>query len=112
MVRIENANILPRQSLAETIVIGTAQRDCFRYQVRNVSLVTPVPDQTVGREETGKGMNNVYVYFAQGPQGQLQAPGIYSTALVRVRYNPPARREPADAEFVLRQEDFVVLGGR
>lgn len=112
IVRVENPAILPRADVIETIAIGTAQRDCVRYQVRNVSLLTPTADQTVGREESKTGMNNIYIYFAQGPEGQLEAPGIYSTALLRVRYNPPARREPSDAEIVLGQEDFVVLGGR
>ena len=112
IVRVENPAVLPRADVVETIAIGSAQRDCVRYQVRNISLLTPTPDQTVGREERAAGMNNIYVYFAQGPDGQLEAPGIYSTALLRVRYNPPARREPSDAEIVLGQEDFVVLGGR
>lgn len=110
VVRIENAAVLRKTSLDETIVVGTALRACERYQVRNVTLLTPEPDQTPGREESKRGMNNVYVYFGQAPEGQLTAPSIYSTALIRVRYAPPARRDPGDAEIVLRQEDFVVLG--
>ncbi|MCS6912509.1 MAG: hypothetical protein RMK29_04535 [Myxococcales bacterium] len=111
VVRIENAAILRRQSVQETILVGTALRSCVRYQVRNITLLSPVPDRTLGREERRDGVNNVYVYFAQAPEGQLAAPGIFSTALVRVRYVPPARREPADPELVLQQDDFVVLGG-
>lgn len=110
-VRIENANVLRKTSIDETIVVGTAQRACERYQIRNITLLTPMPDQTPGREESRPGMNNVYVYFGQAPQGQLTSPSIFSTALIRVRYAPPARRDPDDAEIVLGQDDFVVLGG-
>lgn len=111
VVRIENTAVLPPKSTQEIIVVGTALRACERYQVRNITLLTPLPNRTLGREEQRTGVNNVYVYFGQAPDGQLTAPGIFSTALVRARYAPPARRDPADPEIVLQQDDFVVLGG-
>lgn len=110
-VRVDNAAVLPPKNVDETIVVGTATRACERYQVRNISLLTPVPDQTPGRQTNSNGINNVYVFFGQGPDGQLTTPGIFSTALIRARYAPPAKREPADPEIVLSQGDFLVLGG-
>ncbi len=111
IVRIENPDILRRTSVDETTVIGTALRACESYQVRNISLLTSLPDQTPGRQTTKNGINNVYVFFGQGPDGQLTAPGIFSTALIQVRYAPPAKREPADPDLLLQQGDFVVQGG-
>ena len=112
VIRIENADILRHTSIDETLIIGTALRACESYQVQNISLLTPLPDQSLGRQTTTNGINNVYVFFGQGPEGQLTAPGIFSTALIQVRFAPPAQRSPADPDILLQQSDFVVQGGQ
>lgn len=97
---------LPPRSRNEQILVHRDERHCLSYVVRNVKLAGTGP--TEGIDEAG--WNNIALYFAQAPAGRLTVPGLFRLAMVPVRFIPPSRREPPDAELRIFDDEFVRAG--
>lgn len=97
---------LPPRDTNEQLLVHREERNCLSFVVRNVKLAGTGP--TVDLPDSG--WNNIALYFAQAPQGRLTVPGLFRTALIPVRFLPPDRREPADAELVVWDDEFIRSG--
>jgi hypothetical protein len=104
-VEVTFADLPPRDS-REQLLVSREERNCLSFIVRNVKLAATGETELV--DETG--WNNIALYFAQAPQGRLSVPGIFRMALIPVRYLPPNRREPPDAELRVWDEEFFRAG--
>lgn len=104
-VQITIADLPPREA-REQLLINRDERHCLTFVVRNVRLAG-TGETTIIPEE---GWNNIALYFAQAPQGRLTVPGIFRLALIPVRFIPPARREPPDAELRVWDDEFFRAG--
>jgi len=97
---------IPPRATNEQLLVQREERNCLSFTVRNVMLAGTGP--TVAIPEPG--WNNIALYFAQAPQGRLTVPGLFRTALIPVRFLPPDRREPFDAELLVWDDEFVSGG--
>lgn len=104
-VEVSLADLPPRDS-REQLLVSREERNCLSFVVRNVKLAATGETELV--PETG--WNNIALYFAQAPQGRLSVPGIFRMALIPVRYMPPNRRSPPDAELQVWDEEFFRAG--
>lgn len=98
-------SILPISDTDEAILVRLTERRCLRYSVRNVRLVP-----TVAANFGDIGDNNVFVYFAESPQGRLEAPGLYRIVSIPVNFQPPATRTPDDPILFITDDEFVQAG--
>jgi hypothetical protein len=92
--------------LKDSIVIGTAQKNCISFKVKNITLVETL--ETSSGSGFGAGLNNIFVYFSQVP---LNNPLSYSTfreAQVPIRYYD-GKKEPNVAEYPLTDGDFIMV---
>lgn len=80
------------------------RRSCYDVRVSNVTLV-----ETADRG-FGPGINDLFVYFGQVPEGELDRYGSYSVAQLRVRFVEPDFRDPDTPVFDLEDGDFVFVG--
>ncbi len=81
----------------------TDQRQCYNLRVSNITLVDT---RDLG---FGAGFNDVEIYFGQVPEGDLEAFGLFKTALVRVQFLPPDNRIPDSASLDLQEDDFIFV---
>lgn len=95
---------LPPNGLEELLLVEQSERQCLTFTVRNIRLVETESDSGEG------GRNNVFVYFAQSPAGQLTLPGLFRVAHIPVTYHPDTGRDPSDPLVLLEDEDFVAIG--
>lgn len=99
-------SLLPLEPLQETLVLGSSQRNCFSFRIKNITMVEtrPLPDQGIER-----GSNRILVWFSQVPQESPGASGIFRAAELRVRYLAPDFRSPDLTELFLDERDFALL---
>lgn len=97
--------ILPISDTDEAILVRLTERRCLRYSVRNVRLVG-----TQAANFGDAGDNNVFVYFAESPQGRLEAPGLFRIVSIPVNFQPPSRRTPDDPILFITDDEFVQAG--
>jgi hypothetical protein len=97
---------LPPRATNEQILVSRDERHCLSFVVRNVRLAGTGPTDDVAEA----GWNHIALYFAQAPRGRLAVPGLFRLATIPVRFLPPDRREPADAELLVFDDEFVRAG--
>jgi len=78
--------------------------DCVAMRVANVSLL-PTLD---GPGRGGAGLNQIYVFIVQAPQGKPLAPGTARLAVVPVRLQN-GKRTPPDRALIVGDADLVLL---
>jgi hypothetical protein len=78
-------------------------RRCYRFEVRNLRLRTPLARPGVAGSF---GRNDVLVYAAQAPRNDPQDFGRYEVACVRARYVAPDFKDPLSGRVRLAPEDF------
>ncbi len=98
-------SILPISDTDEAILVRLTERRCLRYSVRNVRLVG-----TQAANFGDAGDNNVFVYFAESPQGRLEAPGLFRIVSIPVNFQPPSTRTPDDPILFITDDEFVQAG--
>ena len=98
--------LLPVIQARDPIVVGSSERNCFSFKVKNITLVE-TQDLHDGR---GPGWNDIYVYFGQVPEENPDSPGLYRVALVRARYLKPRRLVPTSPTVQLEDVDFQLFG--
>ena len=64
--------------------------------VRNIRLL-----------ETLTNVNNLYLYFAEAPESDVEAPGPFRIAQVPIEFIPPASRVPDGAMLTISDDEFV-----
>ncbi|MBI5526435.1 MAG: hypothetical protein HY897_08870 [Deltaproteobacteria bacterium] len=96
------AGALPPVDIAEQVRIVFRQKHCLEFTVRNIKLLT-----TAAGPGGMEGLNNIIIYFAEAPEGRLDAPGPFRMAHITVRYVEPDLREPAGAVLDVGDEEFV-----
>ena len=88
----------------ETVVAEPGGRDCVSLRVANVALV-PTRD---GPGRGGPGLNQIYVWFLQAPEGKPGVPGSARLTVFPVRLGK-GTRTPSDAVLELKDSDFALL---
>lgn len=96
--------LLPPNGVEELLLVEQSERHCLTFTVRNIRLV-----ETASTGGDG-GRNDVFVYFAQSPAGQLTLPGLFRVAHIPVVYHPETGRDPSDPLVLIEDEDFVAIG--
>lgn len=113
-VQAAGPDFYPPKQTVDRIVISGAKRNCIRFRVRNITLVSteaawiPTPN---GYIQSKAGDNTVYLYFSEAPKDGKDGYGIFRVASVVLNYQqgPPASRTPKKAELKFADEDFVVF---
>ncbi|MBI4509332.1 MAG: hypothetical protein HY698_06825 [Deltaproteobacteria bacterium] len=110
VVEVDPAALPPPSEGAKDrrILVKLARRSCFRFDVRNISLVetAEVPG---GPPE--RGWNRVRVFFAEVPEGSPSGRAIFNVTTVAVRFVEPDQKTPNVPFVTLEQDDFVLLKG-
>jgi hypothetical protein len=96
--------LLPPGNVVEMLLVRLSERHCISFTVRNIRLVETA--SASGQQ----GKNDIFVYFAQSPAGQLTLPGLFRVAHIPVVYHPDTGREPSDPLVLLDDDDFVAIG--
>ncbi|MBW2258569.1 MAG: hypothetical protein JRI25_28820 [Deltaproteobacteria bacterium] len=94
-VEVEPA-LLPPDPVEELLLVELSEQNCLSWTVRNIRLV--------------EGDNDVFVYFAESPQGQLTRPGLFRLAHIPVHYDPDTGREPSAPLVEVGDEEFASIG--
>ncbi len=102
-VAVDAVNLPPVVD-TEAIRVVFRDRQCLNYTVRNIQLMNT---EAMDINPDVSGINNVWLYLAQGPEGRPTAPGPFRMAQLLFRYDPPNRREPDDAVLLIQDEEFV-----
>ncbi|PKN56738.1 MAG: hypothetical protein CVU56_14490 [Deltaproteobacteria bacterium HGW-Deltaproteobacteria-14] len=102
---VVDPTLLPATDVHEGVRVSLRARNCLTWTVRNVRLLATAaldvdPDQV-------RGHNEVLVYFAEAPEERVAIPGPVRIAAIPFRYAPPAAREPAGAEILVFDGEFV-----
>ena len=79
-------------------------RDCVSLRIANIALV-PTRD---GPGRGGPGLNQIYVWFLQAPEGKPGVPGGARLSVFPVRLGK-GTRTPSDAVLLLKDSDFALL---
>jgi hypothetical protein len=90
--------------LRDGLRVGTAEKNCISYKVKNITLVETLETQA----GFGPGLNNLVVYFAQTPLENLYVYSIFRVALVQMRYHLGVK-QPNVAEIPLADRDFYAI---
>jgi len=80
------------------------RKKCYDFTVRNVRLVT-----TKGAGAGTQGVNEILVYFGEGPSDDPRDFGNFKAACVRAQYVEPSFKDPADGQVALTPADFMDL---
>jgi len=96
------AGALPPVDIAEQVRIVFRRKHCLEFTVRNIKLLT-----TLAGSGGVEGQNNIIIYFAEAPEGRLDAPGPFRMAQITVRYVEPDLREPSGALLEIGDDEFV-----
>ncbi len=97
---------LPLADIDVSVSIHNAQRSCFSFSARNISLV-----QTLQAKNgpPSIGWNNITVYLSEVSQDQPNGYGIFSVASVPVKFIAPNKKTPNTPFVQLLQDSFVIL---
>lgn len=102
-VSVDPPNLPPMQTI-ETIRVIFRDRQCLNWTIRNIQLMET---QALDSQPDRPGVNNILLYFAQGPEGRPKDPGPFRMAQIIVEYDPPNRRTPDDAVLLVRDDEYV-----
>ncbi len=94
--------LLPPNPGEEALLVEIVERHCIDYTVRNIKL-----EETDGDNH---GMNDVFVYFAEAPVGQLTKPGLFRVAHIPVKYTEKDGRKPSAPLVLVKDEEFAPIG--
>lgn len=97
--------LLPATDVHEGVRVSLRARNCLTWTVRNVRLLATAPLDA--DPDQVRGHNEVLVYFAEAPEDRVAIPGPVRVAAIPFRYAPPAAREPAGAEILVFDSEFV-----
>jgi hypothetical protein len=91
----------------DLIVISSAQRNCLRFRVRNITLMETGVHRLLGTP----GNNTVNVTFAEAPENAKDGYGIFRIRSLQLNYRkgPPEVRTPRIAEITLTDDDFAIF---
>ena len=91
-----STSLLPPADVTDDVRIVFRERHCLEYVVRNIRLL-----------ETLTNVNNLYLYFAEAPESDVEAPGPFRIAQVPIEFIPPASRVPDGAMLTISDDEFV-----
>lgn len=97
-------SLMPPEMKSEKLLVEMSDRHCLSFTVRNIRLV-----ETAG-DENESGRNDVFIYFAESPAGNLTLPGLFRVAHVPVVYHPETGREPSEPLILVTDSEFVAIG--
>ncbi|MBW2733730.1 MAG: VWA domain-containing protein [Deltaproteobacteria bacterium] len=112
-VFVEGPSSYPVKQVVDQIVISTANRNCVRFRVRNITLLETLqayyqrPD---GPFKAARGDNHVYLYFAEAPKDAKSSFGVFRVAITIPNYldGPPPVRTPKRGEDTFSDEEFQI----
>ena len=96
--------MLPPYAAEELLLVELSERHCLQYTVRNIALV-----ETQGEDGIG-GVNDIFIYFAEGPEGRLTLPGLFRAVHIPVEYHPDTGRDPSAPLVEVRDDEFTAIG--
>ncbi len=102
-VSVEPA-MLPPYAAEELLLVELSERHCLQYTVRNIALVETQAADGVG------GINDIFIYFAQAPEGRLTLPGLFRAVHIPVEYHPDTGRTPSAPLVEVRDDEFTAIG--
>lgn len=113
-VMVDGQGHYPPKLTVDRIVISGAMRNCLRFRVRNITLLTTRQAYAMTPQGPLKGTggdNTVYIYFAQAPKEAKDGYGIFrvASALLNYQEGPPETRTPKQAELTFTDDDFVIF---
>jgi len=88
--------------IRETIRVGVSEKNCISFKVKNITLMETLD---LG---FGPGHNNIYVYFAQTPDGNPNAYAIFRAALIPIVYHD-GKKTPNWNDVPLTDADFFPI---
>ena len=107
-------SVIPKELAAQnmplnvTILVRQTLRSCFHFDVRNITLVQTLE---VPGGRPGIGWNTLATFMSEVPQSTPQGSSVVDEATLPVRYIAPDKKSPNKPFVVLRQNDFLLLGG-
>jgi hypothetical protein len=90
--------------IRENIVVDEAEKNCISFKVKNITLIETL-ETTPG---FGRGLNNIFIYFAQVPLNNPLSYSIFRAAQVQIRYYNN-EKDPDMAEVPLTDNDFFMV---
>ena len=99
-----NPDLMPPEMKSEKLLVEMSDRHCLSFTVRNIRLV-----ETAG-DSNKSGRNDVFIYFAESPAGNLTLPGLFRVAHIPVVYHPETGREPSEPLVLITDSEFVAIG--
>ncbi len=99
-----NPDLMPPEMKSEKLLVEMIDRHCLSFTVRNIRLV-----ETAG-DANKSGRNDVFIYFAESPAGNLTLPGLFRVAHIPVVYHPETGREPSEPLVLVTDSEFVAIG--
>ena len=102
-----------KSGATDQIVISTADRNCIRFRVRNITLLETLASRYARGGtyvNSRKGDNFIYLHFAEAPEDAKSGYGIFRVASQVIQYlkGPPEKRTPMVPEVVIPDERFVI----
>ncbi|MEL6342219.1 MAG: hypothetical protein AAFV53_03750 [Myxococcota bacterium] len=94
---------LPTQVTEELLLVESSERQCVDFTIRNIQL-----EETLGTDR--RGVNDVYLYLVQTPEGRPTSPGLFRAVHVPIVYREGVGREPSDPIIELDDDDFTTIG--
>ena len=105
-IRVETTPVdFAPSATTEVVRVVFRERQCLRYTIRNIRLVETQPRTDGSGAEAG--LNEIVLYFAQAPQGRLEAPGPFRLSQIPVVFEPPSTRTPDGAVLQVEDAEFV-----
>jgi len=83
--------------------------DCISMRVANITLLPTLAGKDRAGNPRAAGLNQIYLWFVQAPEGKPLSPGTVRLAVVPVTLNANNTRTPPDAAIVLGDADLVGL---
>ncbi len=97
-------SLLPPTAAEEQLLVELSERHCLTYTIRNIRLV-----ETEAASGDG-GINDVFLYFAEAPEGRMTLPGLFRAVHIPVEYHPETGRSPSDPLVTVNDEEFASIG--
>lgn len=96
--------LFPPVETTERILVDQAERHCIEFTVRNIKLMETTDESGPG------GMNDVYLYFAEAPEGRLESPGLFRAVHIPVEYHKATGRKPSEPLVEVKDGEFTAIG--
>jgi hypothetical protein len=94
--------------LDEQILVRNTLRDCFHFDVRNITLVAT---QHIPGGLVGPGWQTLATYLSEVPIATPQGSSVVDAVTATVRFIPPDQKTPNRPFIELTQDELVLLGG-